>query len=134
MTLVKSKALRAMCAAVVLAGPVVAESAEEKRPYGSLVGSWVGASACTLVFMKDDGEQIQGNCDNDGVRHGFTGRYMSPNQLEITITRVDNKSGCTTTAEGFVRIASGNAIDVFQEGWNGCQVKTGPAATRLQRS
>lgn len=135
MNIVKNHAIRVLCVVAVLATPITAGSATRPASHpanGGLVGTWLGAG-CTLVFLKDDGAEVEGNCDNIGVRHKFNGRYTADNKVEITITRIDQNK-CATTAKGFVTIVNSDAIDVFQEGWNGCGVRTGPAATRLQRS
>ena len=139
MIILKTQVIRAMCL-ITLAAVVGSASAEQPPPqakrtaHGSLVGTWVGGSACALVFVKDDGESVEANCDNSGFRHQFKGRYTSSDRLEITITRTDLTTGCKAEAEGFVIVANSNAMDVFQVGWNGCGVKTGPAATHITRA
>jgi hypothetical protein len=103
------------------------------RKYASLVGDWLGAPNCTLVFRLDDGKNVEGSCNTAGVRHEFAGVYQANDRVQITITRIDPDQ-CKTTVPGYVRIENDDTIEVSQDGWDGCQVKTGPARTRLQRS
>ena len=100
--------------------------------YGSLVGNWLGSPYCTLVFLKDDGKSVEGSCDTAGVRHRFTGRYDTENTVKITITRIDEKQ-CAVRADGYIIIENSDTIEVGQEAWDGCGVKTEPAKTRLRR-
>ena len=96
-------------------------------------GDWLGAPNCTLVFRLDDGKNVEGSCNTAGVRHEFVGVYQANDRVQITITRIDPDQ-CKTTVPGYVRIENDDTIEVSQDGWDGCQVKTGPASTRLQRS
>jgi TIR domain len=103
------------------------------RKYASLVGNWLGAPDCTLVFRLDNGKNVAGSCNTAGVRHEFAGLYEADDRVRITITRIDPDQ-CKTTVPGYVRIENDDTIEVSQDGWDGCQVKTGPARSRLQRS
>ena len=105
------------------------------RKYASLVGVWLGAPSCTLIFRLDNGTNVEGSCNTvgAGVRHEFAGIYQASDRVQVTITRMDPDQ-CKTTVPGYVRIENDDTIEVSQDGWNGCQVKTGPARSRLQRS
>ena len=103
------------------------------RKHLSLAGDWLGAPSCTLVIRVDDGKNIEGSCDMAGVRHMFAGVYKADDHVQITITRID-QNRCTTKAPGYVRIQNDDTIEVSQDGWDGCDVQTGPARTTLQRS
>jgi hypothetical protein len=102
------------------------------RRYASLVGDWLGSDTCTLTFRLDDGRNVEGSC-NTAVRHEFAGVYETGDRVRITITRIDPEQ-CKTTAAGYIRVENDDTIEVSQDGWDGCNVKTGSARTRLQRS
>jgi trypsin-like peptidase len=102
-------------------------------PRTSLVGPWQGSPFCPLIFSTDDGKRIEGNCDNEGFLHKFVGDYFSPTKVRLRITRIDRKTGCSTTVSGELEVIDHNTIRVRQDGWNGCGVRTEPAATQLIR-
>ena len=90
----------------------------------SLVGRWSGSPDCTLIFSSDDGKRVEGSCDNAGFQHKFAGDYLSPTKIRIRITRVDRRTGCSTSIGGELEMVDSNTIRVRQEGWNGCGVRT----------
>jgi len=104
-----------------------------RRKYASLVGDWLGSPVCTLTFRLDNGKNVDGSCNTDSVRHEFAGIYDADDKVRITITRIDPEQ-CKTSAPGYIRIENDDTIEVSQDGWDGCNVKTGSARTRLQRS
>jgi hypothetical protein len=109
------------------------EISASPRKYASLVGNWLGAPSCTLVFRVDNGKNVEGSCNSGGIRHEFAGVYQADDRVRVTITRIDPNQ-CKTTVPGYVRIENDDTIEVSQDGWDGCQVKTGPDRSRLQRS
>jgi hypothetical protein len=110
---------------------------QEARKYRSLVGTWLSRSQtlCTLTFQTDDGKNVEGSCDNIGFIHKFAGVYNTETSIKITITRIDRESGCSTTVKGNIEIVDNNTIEVSQDGWDGCDVKTEPVIKmQLSRS
>lgn len=108
------------------------KSVEPSRKKMSLVGSWVGSPACTLVFYKDDGNNVEGSCDSDGYRHKVSGTYDDSTNISTTITRTDPNE-CVTLARGYIRIISRNSVEAGQDGWNGCGVTTDSVSQSLSR-
>ncbi|MEO5742380.1 MAG: serine protease [Vicinamibacterales bacterium] len=103
------------------------------RKYASLVGDWLGSDTCTLTFRLDNGRNVEGSCNTAAVRHEFSGVYDTDDRVRIMITRIDPDQ-CKTTVAGYIRVENDDTIEASQDGWDGCNVKTGPARTRLQRS
>ncbi len=99
----------------------------------SLVGTWTGSQDCTMVFYKDDGKNIEGSCDNAGFIHRFTGAYSDPENINISINRIDRKTKCETQVTGYIKIIGQHNIEVGQLGWNGCGVTTANARTEMSR-
>src|SRR4051812_40551465 len=58
----------------------------------NMVGSWSGSADCTIVFYKDDGQNVAGNCNNEGVSHHFEGTYTSSDTIQLIITRTDSNN------------------------------------------
>jgi hypothetical protein len=102
--------------------------------YGGLVGSWTAdpGAQCKLVFWKDDGKNVEGNCGT-GVDHKIIGLYTAKNIIKITITRIDEKQ-CETKVDGYIEILNSDTVEISQDGWNGCEVKTDPLRLRWRRS
>ncbi|MEW8626582.1 MAG: hypothetical protein AB2551_12575 [Candidatus Thiodiazotropha sp.] len=100
----------------------------------NIKGSWGGSPDCTVVFYKDNGNEIEGSCDNAGYKHKIRGTYDgSPNNnIRVTITRIDPK-GCATNAQGNITIINKNSISFSQEGWRGCGIATGSATQSWSR-
>ena len=98
----------------------------------SLIGSWSGSPDCLVVIHKDDGNEIEGSCDNNKVKHYLKGNYVAPDNISIIITRTDQKS-CVTETKGFFKIINNNRLSTGTNGWNGCGVTTASAAQSLSR-
>ena len=98
-----------------------------------MVGNWLGSPDCTIVIYKDDGKNVEGNCDVGEYRHKISGMYTNDNHIDMTITRTD-PTNCSTSVGGSIQIVGPNRVNLSQYGWNGCQVKTAPVSQLLERS
>ncbi|MFO1422168.1 MAG: hypothetical protein U1F70_00715 [Candidatus Competibacteraceae bacterium] len=97
--------------------------ADSSRKKISMVGSWSGSPDCTVIFNKDDGEEVEGDCDNIGYKHHFKGIYDAPDSIRVTITRTDPEK-CITNTQGHIKINNPYSATFGQSGWNGCGVTT----------
>ena len=100
----------------------------------SLVGSWMGSPDCTLVLYKDDGKEVEGNCDNSGYKHKINGIYSNSNNIKTTISRIELSNNCDTNAEGYIKIIDSNKLIFGQNGWNGCGARTDSITLTFYRS
>jgi hypothetical protein len=99
----------------------------------SMQGRWIAPrrTSCPITFYRDNGQNIEGNCDTGVVDHKVIGTYSRQNWINITIIR--KTPGCTTTVQGTIRIINENIVEFSQQGWNGCSVKTPPLSERWFR-
>lgn len=108
-----------------------AEDAIAKGPQQnfSMFGSWSDANAtCSIEVYQDDGKSIRGTCDKGGYSHRFTGSYEGKERKRITLVNVRrDPKGCVTTVHGYIEILGENTVRYWQEGWDGCEVRTDPA-------
>jgi hypothetical protein len=99
----------------------------------SLVGRWEGASHGKEVgFVMDDQKHVEGSSDAGGYFHKLVGTYSNANTINMTIERKD-PAGCVTSVSGYIKVIGRNSIEVFQEGWNGCGVRTDSVVSVLTR-
>jgi len=98
----------------------------------SIVGSWAGSPDCTVVFYKDDGNEVEGDCDNTGYKHHIKGRYVATDNIRITNVRTD-PNNCKTSVQGYIKINTENSLTYGQNGWNGCGVTTGSGTQSWSR-
>lgn len=110
-----------------------AKSEVNAAPF-SLVGHWDAGPDCPLEIYQDDGKTIKANCDDGRTSHKLSGRYEGRNNRRITftITRRDLK-GCETNVDGYMEVLDENRIKAWQEGWDGCGVRTKPVQKILSR-
>jgi len=99
----------------------------------SMIGSWQGSPDCPIEFYRDNGRYVEGNCDNGAFNHIVRGKYADSRRINITTERIDPK-GCSTTVTGYIQILSDNRVKYWQNGWNGCGVRTPPATQYWTRS
>lgn len=99
----------------------------------TMVGNWSGSPGCPIVFTHDDGQTVDGNCNNGGFHHLIHGTYASGDTINITVTRIDLSNNCSTSVPGNIHIHDNNHVTFSQEGWNGCGVKTGPGSQEWHR-
>jgi len=104
----------------------------EERKKISMVGSWAGSPDCTVVFYNDNGEDIEGRCDNNGYSHRIKGTYTDPSNIVVTVTRVD-PNNCATNTRGYIKINDNNSATYGQNGWDGCGIKTGSGTQSWSR-
>jgi|GEM_PF-2646035 len=95
---------------------------------GFMLGEWVGAP-CKLIFDKDDGRNVSGDCSTPaGLHHFFQGSYSDPDTIEGTFTRVD-PMGCKITVPGSFHIDGQNNADYSLAALYGCGLNgVGPAS------
>lgn len=108
--------------------PIVVEA----RPDFSMIGDWSGSSDCPITFYRDNGKSVEGNCDNGSTNHVVRGKYSSEERIDITITRTDPNS-CVTSVQGYIQVIDTNTVKYWQQGWNGCGVRTRPATQEWSR-
>lgn len=101
------------------------------KPF-NVVGEWSGSPDCPIVFYRDDGVSIEGNCDNGSFDHVIKGTYANENLINITLTRID-PNGCRTSVKGYLQVLNPYTMRMSQQGWNGCGVRTGPGGQTWQR-
>jgi hypothetical protein len=93
----------------------------------SMMGNWRGSPDCPITFYKDDGRDVEGNCDNGSYNHIIRGSYSrrNPNRISTTITRID-PNRCETSVSGYIEVINNNHVKSWQTGWDGCGVRTQP--------
>jgi hypothetical protein len=117
-----------MAIGVLIATPITVKAQSQF----SMNGDWSSGSDCPITFYRDDGHSVEGNCDNGTVNHVVLGTYSSPNRIDITIKRIDPNQ-CETSVPGYIQVINENTVKYWQQGWNGCGVRTPPATQRWSR-
>jgi hypothetical protein len=106
---------------------VVLQAQANAQPKFSMRGDWAGSPDCPITFYRDDGRQVDGNCDNGSFNHRFQGTYASPDTIELRVSRTD-PNNCTTYTGAYIEIINRYTVKYRQQGWNGCGVRTGPGS------
>ena len=99
----------------------------------SMIGSWQGSPDCPIEFYRDNGSYVEGSCDNGAFNHIIRGTYAGSGRINTTTERIDPQR-CSTTVRGYIQILSNNRVKYWQNGWNGCGVRTAPATQYWTRS
>ena len=112
-------------AAATTPNPTPSGAATPKWQSG--VGEWVGAP-CRLIVQSDDGKHVEADCFTaGGLHHYYKATYVSADQIEGTVTRVD-PSGCEVAVPMSVHITDANHFEYTHPGFTGCGVNNaGPA-------
>jgi hypothetical protein len=99
----------------------------------SMQGRWIShrSTNCPITFYRDNGRNIEGNCDTGVVDHQMVGTYSRRNWINVTVFR--KTPSCVTQVQGTIRIINENIVEYSQQGWNGCSVKTPPLSERWVR-
>jgi hypothetical protein len=107
----------------VASGEATAD-ADAQGPY-DMLGAWTGSPACQIYFWQDDGVNVAGNCDNGSYDHEMRGSYIRTNIISGTNTRID-PNGCRTSVVFTITFLAQDVVRYWQQGWNGCGVRTAP--------
>lgn len=99
----------------------------------SMIGSWSGSPDCPIEFYRDNGNNIEGSCDIGTVNHIFRGKYVGSNRIDTTTERIDTK-GCSTIVRGYIQVLNSNRVKYWQNGWDGCGVRTPPGTQYWNRN
>jgi len=111
------------------------DAAPAAQAHFSMAGSWHADGVdCTIEFFRDDGARVEGTCDNGKYSHHISGTYDGGQNQRITLTNVRrDPTNCETSVHGYIEVLSENRVRYWQEGWNGCKVRTEPAEQIWER-